>query len=496
MVLPNGGFSPHPNVHVPAVHHDATAVQPDHIDDHHETLTGFEPSATYLATRADTTSKTSSTAALKKFVEGESTSSGRCSVSSAVSRDPSQSPPSAPSSPHVAARALPLDRLDKKQQQRQQLASLAAAMDAPAPKYRHQQHHLSMSDVDEEPSTPEEDKTPSSADSLDSTVNAAFFSPISPSALETSTAVVKKDVKKIAAELAAPTAAITTKKTDPVTVLTAPLRTKRRKPLRPFHMTRAEFDQAKGISIAFQPLKKQPFAITSRNDYQVGSAGLYSQLTAAPRPTLPKRAAAATKTRRASAKTATKPAPPVPGLKTLKKKQELQELQRQILAEKKAAAAAAAAAARKEAAAAKASKKAPTLAQRKKQQQQQPKKKKQIGAAGGTAAARRKSSNSSAGSKARTPSYPAGSRTNPNKRCKCCGCNTTPLWRDFGPNLPLCNACGIRFKKYGCVCRECIYVPCKQESSLSYCKRCKAKRSYLRRPTATELKALDSSVSK
>lgn len=40
--------------------------------------------------------------------------------------------------------------------------------------------------------------------------------------------------------------------------------------------------------------------------------------------------------------------------------------------------------------------------------------------------------------------------------------------------MPLCNACGIRWKKYGIVCDVCQYVPCKQERDSKACKRCKA----------------------
>ena len=51
---------------------------------------------------------------------------------------------------------------------------------------------------------------------------------------------------------------------------------------------------------------------------------------------------------------------------------------------------------------------------------------------------------------------------------------STPLWRDMGKDMPLCNACGIRWKKYGIVCDVCQYVPCKQERENKYCKRCTA----------------------
>ncbi len=44
----------------------------------------------------------------------------------------------------------------------------------------------------------------------------------------------------------------------------------------------------------------------------------------------------------------------------------------------------------------------------------------------------------------------------------------------MGKDMPLCNACGIRWKKYGVVCDECQYVPCKQERENKNCKRCSA----------------------
>eukprot|EP00055_Hartaetosiga_balthica_P007436 m.25542 g.25542 ORF g.25542 m.25542 type:complete len:566 (-) comp5775_c0_seq1:248-1945(-) len=58
------------------------------------------------------------------------------------------------------------------------------------------------------------------------------------------------------------------------------------------------------------------------------------------------------------------------------------------------------------------------------------------------------------------------------KKCACCQTTTTPLWRDIGRTLPLCNACGIRYKKYSKICGNCHYVPCKQERDLPCCKKC------------------------
>mmetsp|Transcript_82829 Transcript_82829/g.115047 ORF Transcript_82829/g.115047 Transcript_82829/m.115047 type:complete len:249 (+) Transcript_82829:237-983(+) len=63
------------------------------------------------------------------------------------------------------------------------------------------------------------------------------------------------------------------------------------------------------------------------------------------------------------------------------------------------------------------------------------------------------------------------------KQCACCGTTETPLWRDVQPRQgrkgqSLCNACGIRYKKYGMMCQHCLYVPTKQEHVKSICVRC------------------------
>eukprot|EP00042_Codosiga_hollandica_P028980 m.156502 g.156502 ORF g.156502 m.156502 type:complete len:271 (+) comp52930_c0_seq4:278-1090(+) len=60
------------------------------------------------------------------------------------------------------------------------------------------------------------------------------------------------------------------------------------------------------------------------------------------------------------------------------------------------------------------------------------------------------------------------------KVCGCCRTTNTPLWRDIGKEAPLCNACGIRYKKYGLVCDSCFYVPCKSERAKGVCPRCTA----------------------
>lgn len=61
-----------------------------------------------------------------------------------------------------------------------------------------------------------------------------------------------------------------------------------------------------------------------------------------------------------------------------------------------------------------------------------------------------------------------------NKKCACCGCGNTPMWRDGRDGQRLCNACGIRWQKYGVCCAVCHYVPRKLENNLGACKRCQA----------------------
>ena len=59
------------------------------------------------------------------------------------------------------------------------------------------------------------------------------------------------------------------------------------------------------------------------------------------------------------------------------------------------------------------------------------------------------------------------------KQCACCGVTSTPLWRDVH-GVSLCNACGIRFKKYGIICPSCRFVPCKNQQNSKTCARCAA----------------------
>lgn len=60
------------------------------------------------------------------------------------------------------------------------------------------------------------------------------------------------------------------------------------------------------------------------------------------------------------------------------------------------------------------------------------------------------------------------------RSCACCHCTQTPMWRDGRNGLRLCNACGIRWQKYGICCKVCFYVPRKLENSSGTCKRCNA----------------------
>ncbi|XP_072005577.1 GATA-type zinc finger protein 1 isoform X1 [Engystomops pustulosus] len=56
------------------------------------------------------------------------------------------------------------------------------------------------------------------------------------------------------------------------------------------------------------------------------------------------------------------------------------------------------------------------------------------------------------------------------KRCASCKTQKTPLWRDAEDGTPLCNACGIRYKKYGLRCGQCWNIPKKDGKSCSrYC---------------------------
>ncbi|XP_034458182.1 GATA-type zinc finger protein 1 isoform X2 [Hippoglossus hippoglossus] len=58
------------------------------------------------------------------------------------------------------------------------------------------------------------------------------------------------------------------------------------------------------------------------------------------------------------------------------------------------------------------------------------------------------------------------------KVCASCGTRKTPMWRDAEDGTPLCNACGIRYKKYRVRCVNCWHIPRKEGNSNSCCLRC------------------------
>ncbi|EDL25155.1 mCG52721 [Mus musculus] len=58
------------------------------------------------------------------------------------------------------------------------------------------------------------------------------------------------------------------------------------------------------------------------------------------------------------------------------------------------------------------------------------------------------------------------------RRCASCRTQRTPLWRDAEDGTPLCNACGIRYKKYGTRCSSCWLVPRKSIQPKRLCGRC------------------------
>ncbi|XP_019514830.1 PREDICTED: GATA-type zinc finger protein 1 isoform X3 [Hipposideros armiger] len=67
---------------------------------------------------------------------------------------------------------------------------------------------------------------------------------------------------------------------------------------------------------------------------------------------------------------------------------------------------------------------------------------------------------------------PGGSEILGPRRCASCRTQRTPLWRDAEDGTPLCNACGIRYKKYGTRCSSCWLVPRKNVQPKRLCGRC------------------------
>eukprot|EP00063_Salmo_salar_P011279 XP_013986114.1 PREDICTED: uncharacterized protein LOC106564515 [Salmo salar] len=72
----------------------------------------------------------------------------------------------------------------------------------------------------------------------------------------------------------------------------------------------------------------------------------------------------------------------------------------------------------------------------------------------------------------RTSSSEESDPSSKNKICASCCTTKTPLWRDAEDGTPLCNACGIRYKKYKVRCLQCWHIPRKEGNSNSRCFKC------------------------
>ncbi|XP_036796146.1 uncharacterized protein LOC110493434 isoform X3 [Oncorhynchus mykiss] len=72
----------------------------------------------------------------------------------------------------------------------------------------------------------------------------------------------------------------------------------------------------------------------------------------------------------------------------------------------------------------------------------------------------------------RTSSSEESDPSSKNKICASCCTMKTPLWRDAEDGTPLCNACGIRYKKYKVRCLQCWHIPRKEGNSNSRCFKC------------------------
>ncbi|XP_074521524.1 GATA-type zinc finger protein 1 [Halichoeres trimaculatus] len=66
----------------------------------------------------------------------------------------------------------------------------------------------------------------------------------------------------------------------------------------------------------------------------------------------------------------------------------------------------------------------------------------------------------------------SGTSASKGKVCASCCTRKTPMWRDAEDGTPLCNACGIRFKKYRVRCVSCWHIPKKESNSNSCCLKC------------------------
>lgn len=72
------------------------------------------------------------------------------------------------------------------------------------------------------------------------------------------------------------------------------------------------------------------------------------------------------------------------------------------------------------------------------------------------------------------------------KVCASCSTSKTPMWRDAEDGTPLCNACGIRYKKYRVRCTNCWHIPKKEGNSVSRCSKC----GHFVRPTSAQRRPL------
>jgi GATA zinc finger. len=58
------------------------------------------------------------------------------------------------------------------------------------------------------------------------------------------------------------------------------------------------------------------------------------------------------------------------------------------------------------------------------------------------------------------------------KECQSCCTSQTVIWRDTDDGVPLCNTCGIRWRKYRYRCTQCWYVPMQEEIVQPNCGSC------------------------
>lgn len=72
-----------------------------------------------------------------------------------------------------------------------------------------------------------------------------------------------------------------------------------------------------------------------------------------------------------------------------------------------------------------------------------------------------------------TPRIPYKGRFGSNPACGSCHTSKTPYWRDsWSPAFILCNACGLRYSKFKRYCKDCNYVPRKEDKGAKCCMQC------------------------